>query len=100
LVGIGTAPSRIATEERGVEGGRVVEDHEHALLAADAELAQGSHGLRRQPRDVREGQRLLRADQRRLVGAAGLEVAVEQQADIDPFGRHDGHLRHALLSQR
>ena len=68
-----------------MEDRRVVQNHHHAVLPADAELAEERRGAGGEAGDVRERQRAELSEQRRLVGPPGLEVVVEQAADIDSF---------------
>ena len=81
-----------AEEERG-EGRRVVEDHQHAVLAADAELAQQVPGAVGLPAQPVVGQRRVGGEVGGLLAAAGLDVAVDQEARVVALGNDGAHLR-------
>jgi hypothetical protein len=87
------------TEEDGGERRRVVEDHQHALLAPHSERAQ--RGARPAHALVQLGVRELDAvgAQRHLVAPAGLEIAVNERADVEALGDLEHRGRPYLIAK-
>ena len=80
--GAGTAPIRIAPRNSVGERERVVEDHQHPVLAPHAELLQHAAGLADARVQLRVRQLLAGAADGDLAAAAGLEVAVDERPRV------------------
>ena len=88
--GHGSDPHR--PEECGREPGVVVHDEEHALAALDAEVTKRGACAARSGEQVAVRQSLVLTEDRRLVVAPRLEVAIEQEAGVVALGDRDrGH---------